>query len=173
MISTNNKNGLIGWFLRTLAPTRFGVWWILNVWTYIDPPLLRMTNGRFSITGLSGYPICLLTTIGAKSGVEHTIPLISCPDGENLILIASYGGSERNPGWYYNLKANPEAGILSLRYTGIYIAREVTDNPEREELWNKALEIYKGFNNYATHTDRKIPVMLLEPKAARDETDMP
>ncbi len=159
---TGEPQGCIGRIFRKLAPTRLGVWTILNVFTNLDPPLLRMTDGRFSLSGLSGVPIGLLTTIGAKSGLARSLPLIFCPDGQNVILIASYGGSPRNPGWYYNLKANPEAHLLAPAYSGNYLAKEVTGE-EKNHLWEKALHVYSGFGNYAAHAqERQIPVLLLE-----------
>ena len=161
---TYKPHGPVGRIFRRLAPTRFGVWFILNVMTYLDPLLLRITEGRFSLSGLSGVPIGLLTTIGAKSGLERSTPLLFCPDGENIILISSYGGGPRNPGWYYNLKAHPEARLLAGDYTGAYVAKEITGE-ERAHLWTKALQVYSGFGNYATHArERQIPVLLLERK---------
>jgi deazaflavin-dependent oxidoreductase (nitroreductase family) len=154
--------GIVGKIMKKLAPTKLGVWFILNVFHRLDPPLLRMTKGKFCLTALTGIPIGLLTTTGAKSGLERTTPLVFCPDGENVILIASYGGGERNPGWYYNLKANPAAHLLYRDYTGSYIAREV-EGEERDLLWEKALAYYGGFGNYQERaTNRQIPVMLLE-----------
>ena len=165
---TGEPIGLVGRIFRKLAPTRFGVWFILHVFAYLDPLLLRMTRGRFSLSGLSGVPIGLLTTIGAKSGLERSVPLLFCPDGENVILISSYGGGSRNPGWYYNLRANPEARLLARGYTGAYISKEVTGK-ERELLWEKALRVYSGFGNYAVRAkERQIPVLLLERKKNRD-----
>ena len=163
----NQQRQLRWWqrFFKHMASTRFGVWVLLNVATYTDPPLLRLTKGRVSIGSLAGLRVALLTTTGAKSGLERTIPLLYVMDGENVVLVASYGGGPRNPAWYYNLKANPEAVILKQGGEATYIARETTGE-ERNRLWEIAVGVYKGFAKYQLRAeDRQIPVMVLEPLA--------
>ncbi len=156
--------GIIGKFVMKITLTSLGNWLILNVFSRIDPPLLRLTIGRLCLSGLSGLSIGMLTTTGAKSGAERRVTLLFVPDGGNVILIASAAGSARHPGWYFNLKANPEAHLLYRDYTGSYLAREV-EGEERSRLWEKAQSYYPGFDNYQEQaTERQIPVMLLERK---------
>src|SRR5829696_3424196 len=51
------------------------------------------------------------TTTGRKSGKEHTVPLLYLPDGENLVVVGSNGGTATHPAWWLNLTANPEVGV--------------------------------------------------------------
>jgi deazaflavin-dependent oxidoreductase (nitroreductase family) len=44
-------------------------------------------------------------------------------------------------------------------------AREATD-AERERLWPKAVATYGGYREYQERTDRKIPLVVLERRAA-------
>jgi F420H(2)-dependent quinone reductase len=78
----------------------------------IDRPVFRLTNGRATFaSALSGLPVVMLTTKGAKSGRHRTIPLIGAPDGDGVAIIASNYGEDQHPAWYYNLRTDPEAEV--------------------------------------------------------------
>ena len=68
--------------------------------------MLKITGGKYTISELRGWTIIQLTTTGAKTGQERTMPLLAGIEGDKVALIASSYGREHNPGWYYNLKAN-------------------------------------------------------------------
>ena len=106
-----------------------------------------------------------LTTTGAKSGKQRHTPLGYARDGEAIVIIASNAAHERNPSWYFNLKANPEV-MLTLRggHQGDYHAREVPQGDERERLWAVACEMYPGFADYQTRADRLIPLIHCTPR---------
>jgi F420H(2)-dependent quinone reductase len=56
----------------------------------------------------TGTTIILIHHIGAKSGIVRVTPL-GCflrADGR-FAIVASNGGSQTQPAWYYNLRANP------------------------------------------------------------------
>lgn len=139
-------------------------WLMVRILHHADMFLLRLSGGKINFTEISGLPIIELTTTGAKSGKLHALPLTGLSDGEKYILIASNFGQTHNPGWYYNLKANPECIVKRQGIEGVYIAREATDD-ETSHYFDIAISIYIGYAAYrqrASH--RKIPVMLLEPK---------
>jgi deazaflavin-dependent oxidoreductase (nitroreductase family) len=72
--------------------------------------LYRLTGGRIG-GSMWGFNLLLLTTIGRKSGKEHTTPL-GCFDYEGgYVVAATNGGLPNNPGWYYNLKSKPQVTI--------------------------------------------------------------
>ena len=78
----------------------------------IDDWILSATDGKASATeALLGIPIVTLTTTGAKSGQERASILTGIPDAGSTIVIASNFGQDHYPGWYYNLKANPEVQL--------------------------------------------------------------
>ena len=62
----------------------------------------RRTGGQ---TGGSGRTL-LLTTTGARSGRERTVPLAYLPDGDRLLIFGSRAGSDKQPDWYWNLLKN-------------------------------------------------------------------
>jgi len=129
-----------------------------------DAFLLRLSGGRLDFTRAAGLPVIELTTTGAKSGLSRTLPLAGYPDGDKFVLIASNFGRAHNPGWYYNLKANPECIVKKAGHTGMYIAREA-EGEERERYWGWAVSCYIGYEAYRQRAaNRKIPVMILEPK---------
>ena len=77
----------------------------------MDVVMLKLSHGRHTVTEIVGLPIIQITTIGAKSGEPRTMPLVSLFDGEKIALIGSNFGRQHNPGWYYNLKANPQCTV--------------------------------------------------------------
>jgi deazaflavin-dependent oxidoreductase (nitroreductase family) len=110
----------------------------------------------------AGANMLLLHTVGAKSGGPRTNPLVYITDGDHLVVIASKGGADRNPDWYYNLLANPTVTVELG--TGQFQARAipVTEEPERSRLYAKMVEHRPGFAAYEQKTSRKIPAVILE-----------
>ena len=110
----------------------------------------------------AGANMLLLHTIGAKSGQPRTNPLVYTTDGDRMVIIASKGGADSNPDWYYNLLANPtitvELGDQQFRAR----ATAVTQEPERSRLYAKMVEHRSGFADYEQKTSRKIPAIVLE-----------
>ena len=110
----------------------------------------------------AGANVLLLRTIGAKSGQTRTNPVVYITDDDRLVVIASKGGADRNPDWYYNLLANPlvtvELGTEQFQAR----ATAVTEEPERSRLYAKMVEHRPGFAEYERKTSRKIPAVILE-----------
>jgi deazaflavin-dependent oxidoreductase (nitroreductase family) len=130
----------------------------------LDKPLLRRSGGKRSLTTwLTGLPIVELTTTGARSGLPRTMPIVGLPDGDRLVLIASNYGQERNPAWYYNLKANPRCSV-AFRGQHLEMRAYEAEGDERQRLWDLDLTVYPTRANYAEWAShRDIPVMVLEP----------
>ena len=130
----------------------------------VDKAILKLSKNRSSLTSiLSGIPVVVLTTIGAKSGIPRTVPLLGVIKGEDVVLMASNWGQARHPSWYYNLKANPEAQLFIHEKTGKYIARDATD-VERETYWAEAVKMYAGYAEYKKRiSTREIPMFILSP----------
>ena len=125
--------------------------------------LYEKTDGRIG-QSIGGRPMLLLRHVGAKTSKERTSALLYVPDGDRYAVIASKGGDPKHPGWYHNLVAHPEVEIQIGRKT-IPVRARVADGEERERLWKRADEINKGgYTQYQSKTDRKIPVVVLEPR---------
>lgn len=149
---------------QSIAFTRPGAWLFSRTLHVVDLKLMRLTGGRVSFPrALGGVPVLRLTTTGAKTGKDRTVPVMGIPNGEEWILVASNWGRERHPAWFHNLKANPEVTVTHHDETGAYVAREATDD-ERDEYWDLTKEIYPGFERWTDRTgDREIPIVVLEP----------
>lgn|SRR5689334_5066355 len=110
----------------------------------------------------AGANMILLHTVGAKSGQPRINPLVYVPDGDRLVIIASKGGADSNPDWYYNLLANP---LVTVEVgTELFQARAtaVTEEPERSRLYAAMVAHRAGFAEYEQKTSRKIPAVVLE-----------
>ncbi|MFI9010836.1 nitroreductase/quinone reductase family protein [Actinosynnema sp. NPDC053489] len=107
-----------------------------------------------------GGRLILLTTTGARTGARHTNPLGYLPDGDRIVVLASAGGAPRHPDWYHNLVANPVVQVEDGVFT--YDARAtVLTGPERDGLWERAVEAEPGWAAYQAKTSRRIPVVAL------------
>ena len=130
----------------------------------LDKLILKLTGGKYTISEFAGWNIIQLTTIGAKTNQPRMVPLVGLFDDEKVALIATSFGRGHNPGWYYNLKANPCCHVSFKGKLGEYVARE-TKGEERGRYFRMAVSQYAGYQKYeerAAH--RHIPVMVLEPK---------
>ncbi len=129
----------------------------------IDLPISRLTKGTFIPSAQWNImPIIYLTTIGAKSGIAYSIPVLSIIDGDNRILIGSNWGSTKNPNWIYNLRAHPQARVRKGKIIKDFLARELHGN-ERAVYWKKAVTFYPPYTAYEKHSGRSLPIFLLEP----------
>jgi F420H(2)-dependent quinone reductase len=127
----------------------------------------QATNGRIGHRMPGMPPSLLLHTVGAKTGQPRTTTLSYAKDGDDYLIVASKGGEPRSPGWYHNLKADPDIEI-SLGPTRFAVtARPVLpDNPDYERMWR--LVNANNANRYVEYqkkTSRPIPVVVLTPKA--------
>jgi deazaflavin-dependent oxidoreductase (nitroreductase family) len=111
-----------------------------------------------------GMPLVLVHNVGAKSGRQFVTPLVYLADGDRYVIFASKGGAPVNPGWYHNLKAEPNVSIEVGTDTLDAVAEEATGE-ERDRLYGIQEAQQPQFAEYATKTERKIPVIVLTPRA--------
>ena len=123
------------------------------------------TRGRVAGKGF-GMPVVRLTTVGRKTGQRRTTMLTSpVQDGDTMVLVASWGGDDRNPMWFLNLRENPDVEVTLDGATRPMRAR-VASSEERADLWPRVVDAYKGYGQYQTKTERQIPLVILEPRPA-------
>ena len=152
---------------QKVGSSRPGAWFFSKVHTDLDRLVLRLTNNKSSLTAtLSGLPVVVLSSTGAKSGLPRTTPLIGIPDefgSGRFALIASNYGQKHNPSWYYNLKANPQATCSVSGHSGDYIAYEA-EGEEYTSFWQAAVDMYLGYSQYKNRAEgRHIPIMIMTP----------
>jgi deazaflavin-dependent oxidoreductase (nitroreductase family) len=133
----------------------------------------RQTRG---IVGrhVGGHRALLLTTRGRRSGRDRTVALIYAWSGSDLVVVASNGGSDRHPGWYWNITADPRVSVQTGRRRFPAAAR-IASGEERALLWPLANRKNRGlaplvhpgskgrYDVYQRHTNREIPVVVLTP----------
>ena len=126
--------------------------------------MYRVSGRRTTLAAvLSGLPVVMLTTTGAKSGRQTTVPLLGFEEGDAVILVASNYGQAHHPAWYHNLRAHPRARIAVRGRPREVVAEEV-ESPERERYLAVATEIYPGYPVYVERAaPRRISVFRLMP----------
>jgi deazaflavin-dependent oxidoreductase (nitroreductase family) len=138
---------------------RFTVQWM----TGYNNVMYRLSKGRVSGNSPSGAAICLLTTVGRKTGRLRTVPLLYIQDGADLVVVASKGGMSTHPAWYLNLLDRPDVAIETNGVKRPAQAR-VASQDERDRVWPGLLAAYGHFDSYQARTARAIPVVLLTPQ---------
>ena len=111
-------------------------------------------------------PVLLLHTIGAKSGLERTSPLMYLPDGhDRWFVFASYAGGPKDPAWFHNLVVHPELDISvgdGTTITRVPVRARVLEGAERDATYAKQASLFPQFAEYERKTTREtIPVIEL------------
>jgi deazaflavin-dependent oxidoreductase (nitroreductase family) len=119
------------------------------------------TDGEEGHIWKEGSTILLLTTTGRRTGKKTTTPLIYGLDGDSPVIVASQGGAPDHPGWFKNLSKTPEVGV-QIKGERFRARARVAEGEERERLWENRNEIWPHYDEYATRTERVIPVVVLE-----------
>jgi deazaflavin-dependent oxidoreductase (nitroreductase family) len=124
--------------------------------------ILKASRGRLGQRMGPGKQL-LLITVGRKSGEPRPVALTYLEDGGRWIVVGSNAGEDRDPTWWLNLVAQPRAEVMIGGRTVPILAREVQD-PERETLYQRFIDdIDESYGEYRTRTNRRIPVVALEP----------
>lgn len=127
-----------------------------------DPEKAHMWDSS-PLGGPGLLPTLLLTTRGRKSGEPRALPLIYGTDGDSYVIIASKGGMPKHPVWFLNLEAHPECELQVGAKHVTARARVLGEGEERERIWNRMVKIYPPYVDYQKATDRRIPVVILDP----------
>jgi deazaflavin-dependent oxidoreductase (nitroreductase family) len=155
------------WRSRRLARIRHHLLWLRRtspLLTRAHAKLIALSGGRiqrsFLFTG--GLPLLVVTTVGRRTGGRRSTPLGYIRSGDAFAVIASNAGSDRVPAWWLNLQADPHAEILVERTHHHVVARPATPT-EDNDVWEEFARLNPGYDEYRNLTDRRIPVVLLEP----------
>jgi deazaflavin-dependent oxidoreductase (nitroreductase family) len=148
--------------LHVLAPTRPFAAFYRRVGPRLDRFLIRASSERVA-SRLSGLPVLLLSTTGAKSGQAHTTPLLYVRDGLDFAVAGTNFGHPAHPGWTANLLAD-SAAVIEIGPERISVTAELADAGTRSRVWPRFLSVYSGYGHYADR--RAVPprVFLLHPR---------
>jgi deazaflavin-dependent oxidoreductase (nitroreductase family) len=124
----------------------------------------RSTGGK--VPGeLGEVDILLLTARGARSGELRTVPVGFHEIDDRLVIIASMGGADKNPPWFYNVVANPEVTV-ELGSETFQARAQVTEGDDRDHLYGVVCQRMAVFSDYQARTERVIPVIELRREGA-------
>lgn len=104
----------------------------------------------------------LLETIGRKSGERRITPLIYGDTGGEVVIVASKGGADVHPGWYFNVQAMDEVTIQIAGQAFRCSWRE-PGGEERAAIWRFMADLYPPYRDYQAATRREIPVICFAP----------
>jgi deazaflavin-dependent oxidoreductase (nitroreductase family) len=138
------------------------------VWKLLDlhTALLHASRGRIG-GRLGRLSFLVLHHTGARTGAHRQDTLLYRAHGDDVVIVASKGGGERNPAWLHNLRAHPDVTVElpgSRRPVAVR-AREV-EGTEREELWDFMVAMWPFYATYQRTTRRLIPVVVLTRRSA-------
>jgi len=142
---------------------------VVRFWSTLHAAAFRATDGKV-LNRVLGMRVIQLTTTGRQSGVPRqtmlTAPLV---EPERIVLVASNGGDDRDPGWYRNVLVCPEVSVTFEGATMAMRAR-VASGSDRSELWRLIRALTPTYGYYQNRTTRELPVVVLEPVETRDES---
>ncbi len=130
----------------------------LYVWLY------RLTGGK--IGGSMGkFKVLLLTTKGRRTGRILTRPLGYFERDGGYFIVASNQGRDKNPGWYYNLKGNPNDVSIEVMNKGKQSVKpEILLGERRKPVYAWIASIAPNYGHYEKKTGREIPLVFLKPQ---------
>jgi deazaflavin-dependent oxidoreductase (nitroreductase family) len=125
----------------------------------------RNTHGWIGHRTL-GMPCLLLHTVGAKSGKARVTSLTYGRDGADYLIVGSKAGAPQAPGWYHNLRQNPNVEInVGPKRFGVTAHPVLPADPDYDRLWQIVNKVNGGrYSAYQKKTSRPIPVIVLTPR---------
>ena len=111
----------------------------------------------------TGYPIVVITSVGAKSGYLRKNPVMRVERDGVYVAIASKGGADDQPEWYHNFLAHPEVDLQDGAEKKTYDVTLV-EGAERDDLWQLSVDTWPTYAEYQKKTERQIPVFKLTPQ---------
>jgi F420H(2)-dependent quinone reductase len=127
--------------------------------------LYERTDGRVGHR-MIGVPTLLLRTTGRRTGARRTNALVYAKDGGDYVVVASNGGDDRPPGWFFNVRAKPEVEIqvAHAKMTGTARILEPGDQ-DYERLWRLVNDNnHDRYDGYQSKTTRPIPLIVVSPE---------
>lgn len=172
MIQLVHRPNIIQRTIKRLVGLAPIAWVLARTLHRLDQVVYDASQGRHTLSSLlTGLPVVVLTTTGARSGQPRSVPLVPLLDGDRVVLIASDFGAPKHPAWYHNLRAHPQATVAYQGQAASYIAREA-EGQEREQLWSRVVDQLGAFGAYEKRArPRRIPVIVLSPTKPAQEQE--
>jgi deazaflavin-dependent oxidoreductase (nitroreductase family) len=110
----------------------------------------------------TGLPIVIVTTRGRRTGKVRKFAVMRVEHDGEYAIIGSKGGAPEHPGWYHNLVADPNVMVQDGPEPFDAVVRLVSGD-ERAQWWERGVELFPPYAEYAEKTDREIPVFVASP----------
>jgi deazaflavin-dependent oxidoreductase (nitroreductase family) len=126
--------------------------------------LLRASRGRLRRSRLlaGGQPVLALTTTGRHSGARRTTTVAYLRHGNGYAVSALNLGSDRDPAWCLNLRADPRAFVHVEGERKPVRAREARDG-EADRIWQRYFDRLPAAANFRQLAKREVPIFVLDP----------
>jgi len=135
----------------------------MKTMSQVHRAIVHLSGGQV-LGSAFGMPVVELHTTGRTSGLPRSTMLTApVTDGDRVVLVASKGGDDRDPGWYRNLLAQPEIELTMAGQRRPMRARRASP-AEKAELWPRVVAAYSGYAGYQRRTERDIPLVICEPR---------
>jgi deazaflavin-dependent oxidoreductase (nitroreductase family) len=109
------------------------------------------------------FTTCLLIeTIGRKSGERRITPLIYGDIGGEVVIVASKGGADVHPGWYFNIQTM-DAVTIQIGGQAFRCTWRQPAGDERAAIWRFMAGLFPPYGAYQVATRREIPIVCLQP----------
>jgi deazaflavin-dependent oxidoreductase (nitroreductase family) len=134
--------------------------WLLALITRVHRFIYTKSRGRIG-GKILWMRMLLLFTVGRKTSREYRTPLLYIEDAGRYIVVASNAGDARDPSWWLNMQARPEA-VIQVDHQQVAVRWRQADEAEAAELWPKLTDSYAFFPQYREKAGRDIPIVILE-----------
>lgn len=135
---------------------------MMRVGTSLHGKLIKLTGGLGG--GTADGSVLVLKHTGAKTGTVRETPVtfVNHEDG-GYVVAASMNGAPNNPGWYYNLEANPDTTV-HVGSDDVAVSAHEVDGEEYDRLWARFSALNQRWEQYKSRTERTIPLVHLRPR---------
>jgi deazaflavin-dependent oxidoreductase (nitroreductase family) len=136
---------------------------LVQLGTALHVAAYRLLRGQIPQRWLGRHCI-LLETHGRKSGRARVTPLLFLREGQDYIVVGSWGGSDRHPHWFLNLRADPSVIVNDHGRHVPAVATVIEDDADYGRIWQRFVSLYSDYAMYQRRTARKIPLVRLSPR---------
>ncbi len=128
--------------------------------------LLRLSRGRIKRSRLlaGGQPVLALTTTGRRSDGRRTTVVAYVRHGDAYAVGALNLGSDHNPAWCLNLRADPRAWV-EVDGERIAVTARQAAGEEAEVLWQAFTQRLPAIADSRALARRDVPMLVLDPRA--------
>jgi deazaflavin-dependent oxidoreductase (nitroreductase family) len=140
---------------------------VTKVFDSPDPSVAEHVRRYLATNGASGYreggvANLVLTHRGRTTGKLYRTGLFYGEDDGRYVLVASGSAvTHTHPQWYLNLVANPAVHV-QIRGERFTARASTAHGAKRERLWQLMVELAPVYRTYQAHSNRIIPVVVLE-----------